>query len=180
MGETSFQRVAKMNEAFGNPKGNAADIQWEKIVSQCKNTFDEYLELLEAMGLDSESVSCVRAAHHVSVKSQYFKSKPDVEAVRDALCDIQVFAQGAQHLMGYNGDNDMHDVVDGVMSRFVKNAEDKLRTHEMHHAKGVTEVYWEGEYPYVVMKSAKDQPDAPKGKVLKSASYKQTVFREAP
>jgi hypothetical protein len=32
----------------------------------------------------------------------------------------------------------------------------------------------------MVMKSASDQPDAPKGKFLKSASYQNTVFRPVP
>ena len=43
-------------------------------------------------------------------------------------------------------------------------------------AAGVTDVYFEGEYPTMIMKSASDQPDAPKGKFLKSASYKEPVF----
>jgi hypothetical protein len=46
----------------------------------------------------------------------------------------------------------------------------------MHTMKGVHDVYFEGEYPTMVMKSGSDQPDAPKGKFLKSASYKEPVF----
>lgn len=46
----------------------------------------------------------------------------------------------------------------------------------LHAARGVIEVYFEGDYPVMVMKSAVDQPDAPKGKFLKSASYSQPVF----
>lgn len=180
MNKTPFERVSEMNIAFNNPKGDSKNIAWGKVKSQCSSIFDEYCELLEALGCKIAFVNKFKCEHKTLINEHNFTSGPDVEAVRDALCDLQVFAQGAQHLMGYNGDNDMHDVIDGVMSRFVKNAEDKLRTHEMHHAKGVTDVYYEGEYPYVVMKSAKDQLDAPKGKVLKSASYKQTVFREAP
>lgn len=66
--------------------------------------------------------------------------------------------------------------VDGVMTRFIKDDADKQATQALHAANGVTDVYFEGEYPTMVMKSASDQPDAPKGKFLKSASYKQTVF----
>jgi hypothetical protein len=177
---TAFSRVAKMNTAFGNPKGDAENIKWDKIRSQCKNIFDEYLELMSGLGLHTENIKSLRLAHKALVTQEDFYSKPDVEAVRDALCDIQVFDMGAQHLMGYDGDRDMEDVVSGVMTRFVKDDADKIATQALHAAKGVTEVYFEGEYPEMVMKSAVDQPDAPKGKFLKSASYVNTVFRAAP
>lgn len=177
---TPFQRVAEMNTAFGNPKGDAQNIDWPKILNQCKNLFDEYCELLIGLGMPAEKLMELRSAHQKYVVGLNFDNEPDVEAVRDALCDIQVFDLGAQHLMGYDGDNDMDDVVDGVMTRFIKSPEDRCRTMELHHAKGVTQVYFEGEYPKVVMKSAVDQPDAPKGKFLKSASYVNTVFRSAP
>lgn len=180
MNKTPFQRVAEMNEAFGNPKGDAENINWTKVRSQCKNIFDEYLELLKGLGLNGRDLSDLSDAHKLATYAEDFNGVPDVEAVRDALCDIQVFDMGAQHLMGYDGDNDMDDVVDGVMTRFVKSPEDRCRTMELHAAKGVTQVYFEGEYPKVVMKSAVDQPDAPKGKFLKSASYVNTVFRPAP
>lgn len=152
MSNTPFQRVAEMNNAFGNPKGNPSNINWSKLTNQCKNILDEYNELLEA--LDNQ----------------------DIEAVRDALCDIQVFVNGAQHLIGVDGDADMQAVIDGVMTRFIKDPFDKDATVALHAAKGVTAVYFEGEYPKMVMKSASNQPDAPQGKFLKSASYAATVF----
>ena len=141
-----------MNDAFGNPKGNPKAVDWNRLEKQCKNILDEYIELMAAI------------------------AARDLTAVRDALGDVQVFAMGGQHFIGVDGDADMKAVVDGVMTRFIKNAEDKEATIALHAAKGVTEVYFEGEYPTMVMKSAVDQPDAPKGKFLKSASYKETVF----
>jgi hypothetical protein len=71
----------------------------------------------------------------------------------------------------------MQDVISGVMTRFIKDEADKEATIALHAAKGVTDVYFEGEYPKMVMKSASDQPDAPRGKFLKSASYVNTQFR---
>lgn len=152
MKPTPFQRVAEMNTAFGNPKGNASNIDWSRLRSQCLNILDEYNELLVAL------------------------SREEIEGVRDALCDIQVFANGAQHLMGVDGDADMHAVVDGVMTRFIKDEDDLQATILLHKAKGVKDVYFEGQFPKMVMKSAENQPDAPKGKFLKSASYRNTVF----
>lgn len=152
MSNTPFQRVVEMNEAFGNPKGDHQNINWERLHAQCKNILDEYNELLEAIA--------------------YL----DKDGVRDALCDIQVFANGAQHMMGVDGDADMHAVVDGVMTRFIKDKADRDATILLHATKGVTDVYFQGAYPKMIMKSAEDQPDAPKGKFLKSASYSATVF----
>jgi len=152
MKPTPFQRVAEMNTAFGNPKGNIQGIDWTRLEKQCRNILDEYCELMDAIVAKS------------------------VNDTRDALCDIQVFANGAQHLMGVDGDADMHAVVDGVMTRFVKDEGDLQATMALHAAKGVTEVYFEGVFPKMIMKSAVDQPDAPMGKFLKSASYSNTVF----
>ena len=187
--KTPFQRVAELNEAFGNAEGNSENIDWGKVQSQCKNIFDEYCELLEALGYYKGAILVVKALHERYIVSDYLHNYGDIEmplnkvnteAVRDALCDIQVFAKGAQHMMGYDGDCDMHDVIDGVFTRFIKDDADAEATVAMHAAKGVSRVYFEGEYPKMVMKSAVDQPDAPKGKVLKSASFKNTVFRKAP
>jgi len=153
MSNTSFQSVSAMNTAFGNSRGNYDAVDWDRLKSQCKNILDEYNELLEAL----EEKSKIKT--------------------RDALCDIQVFAMGAQHLMGIDGDNDMKDVVDGVMTRFIKSPEDLENTRAFHWLRGVTETYTEGQFPTMVLKSSCDQPDAPKGKFLKSVSYSDTEFR---
>lgn len=172
------ERIAEMNEAFGNPKGDYNNIDFERIKRQCKNIFDEYLELMFALNLNAESLDAIRDVHAGFVQECDFLNPEhiEIEAVRDALCDIQVFASGAQHLMGVNADDDMMEVVGKVMSRFIKDDADKEATIAKHAAKGVTAVYFEGEYPKMVMKSAEDQPDAPKGKFLKSASFSEPVF----
>ncbi len=65
------------------------------------------------------------------------------------------------------------------MTRFIKDDADREATIAKHAALGVTKVYFEGRYPHMVMKSAEDQPEAPKGKFLKSASFKETQFPNA-
>jgi hypothetical protein len=182
--KTSFQLVAEMNEAFGNPKGDFDNINEDQLRSQILNIHDEYLEVLSALGLDEEAIDRIRTIHRAFTAPEYFNKhglKPLNKAeLRDGLCDIQVFAMGAQHRAGVDGDRDMQDVISGVMTRFIKDEADKEATIALHAAKGVTDVYFEGEYPKMVMKSASDQPDAPKGKFLKSASYQNTVFRPVP
>lgn len=170
---TTFQRVVSMNVAFGNKAGDTKAIAVPRVRSQCKNILDEFCELQIALGASPESVQAIRDA---AKGLTYTRDAIDVDGARDALCDIKVFGDGAHHFMGFDADRDMHSVVDGVMTRFIKDEADKQATIAKHAAKGVTEVYFEGEFPTMVMKSAVDQPDAPKGKFLKSASYSEPVF----
>jgi hypothetical protein len=176
-GPTNHMLVAYMNTAFGNPKGFHEHINWPRIQKQCLNIPDELGELFIAMGADSDVMKSAVQAFKEHIALAKPGSNPiRLDLVRDALCDIHVFAYGAHHLMGIDADADMRAVIDGVMTRFIKDDEDKAATIALHAAAGVTDVYFEGSYPTMVMKSASDQPDAPKGKFLKSASYKQPVF----
>lgn len=174
---TNFQLVAAMNTAFGNPKGNAFNIDWGRVRKQCLNIPDEFGELMIALGADpivtKAAVDMLKAA-----VSSHTYGPVDPLGARDALCDIHVFGYGAHHLMGIDADPDMRAVLTGVMTRFIKDDADKDATIRKHAAKGVIEVYFEGEYPTMIMKSTSDQPDAPKGKFLKSASYTEPVFPE--
>lgn len=175
--KTSFQLVANMNTAFGNPKGDPTAIDWTRVRKQCANIFDEYAELMVALGVPkgSDELAVLRLAHRDFIRAG-FANEPDVEEVRDALCDIPVFALGGQHMIGVDGDADMEAVITGVMTRFVKDKSDLNKTLRMHADKGVLQTYTEGEFPTMIVKSAVDQPDAPRGKFLKSASYQPTVF----
>lgn len=172
---TNFAQVAAMNTAFGNPKGDPSAINIERVRKQSLNIADEFGELMIALGADDvavkQAVAALKAAASVVV------DPVNLDGARDALCDIHVFAYGSHHFMGIDADDDMRAVVTGVMTRFIKDDADKAATIAKHAAAGVTDVYFEGEYPVMVMKSASDQPDAPKGKFLKSASYSEPVFR---
>jgi predicted HAD superfamily Cof-like phosphohydrolase len=171
---SNFSRVSKMNVAFGNPKGDPHTIDFDRVRKQCLNLVDELGELFVALGANPASVKYYvsNLKHAASVSSQ----PVDVDGIRDALCDLHVFAYGAHHFMGIDADKDMDAVVDGVMTRFVKDIHDMEATIKLHAAKGVTATYIEGEFPTAVLKSAKDQPDAPAGKFLKSVSYSDTIF----
>lgn len=154
--EGMFEMVSRMNQAFGNPKGDPKAINWERIEKQCANIYGEYKELLEAL------------------------EARDLNAVRDALCDINVFSLGAHHLLGIDANDDMRAVIEGVMTRFCKDKEDYYMTVGKYTLLGV-EFYTEGDFPTLCLKSAKDQTDKlgefyPKGKFLKSASFREPVF----
>lgn len=170
---TSFQYVSEMNEAFGNPKGSPIHFNSLRVRAQMKNILDEYKEFQEAITLLESYLMLVDVygvPYDLKVHSKI------LEKVRDALCDIQVFTMGAQHLIGVDGDRDMASVLDGVMTRFCRTQEELDETRAKFAAKGVTETYTQGEFPKLVLKSAVDQPDAPKDKFLKSVGYTDTVF----
>jgi hypothetical protein len=155
-----FELVSMMNVAFGNPQGNPLDYEtpynetaWARLESQCKNIKSELKELYDAI------------------------NARDVLAIRDALCDINVFSLGAHHFMGYDANRDMQSVIDGVMTRFCKDEVELEATKTKYDALGVRYVV-EGVFPTVCLKSSEDQlmPEYPKGKFLKSAGYSQPVF----
>lgn len=171
---TNFTSVANMNTAFGNPKGDPHSIDFERVRKQCLNIPDEFGELAVALGADPDLIKA--AVNNLKWVASLHGNAVDLDKVRDALCDMHVFAYGAHHLMGIDADGDMAAVVDGVMTRFIKDEADKAATIAKHAAAGVVDVYFEGDFPTMVMKSARDQQDAPKGKFLKSASYSDTVF----
>jgi len=171
---SNFQRVAAMNAAFGNPEGDPKAIDFDRVRKQCLNIADEFGELMIALGADPENMK--QAVAQIKDVGAYTSGQADLTEVRDALCDIHVFAYGAHHFMGIDADDDMDAVVDGVMTRFVKDPADLAATLDMHTDRGIKEFDIFGDYPTVVVKSAEDQPDAPKGKFLKSASYQNTVF----
>lgn len=172
---SNFQRVAEMNTAFGNPKGDPNAVSLNRLISQCKNIPDEVGELFIALGADRGLVHSL--VNNLKWTLDNRVAPVNVDQVRDSLGDIHVFTYGANHFMGIDADEDMNAIIDGVMTRFVKDEADLKATLAKHHAKGIKDMYTEGEYPMMIVKSAKDQPDAPQGKFLKSASFQDTVFK---
>jgi predicted HAD superfamily Cof-like phosphohydrolase len=184
MNNGMFQQVSEMNEAYGNPKGNPHKIDAMKLLRQCQNIGSEFTELMNAFGYRVDLTM---------EKDPDVQSNIDpVEDIRDALCDIMVFALGAYHFMGFDADRDMKEVVDAVLTRFCKTNAHLDDTLAHYASKGVL-VYSEGEFPRVCIKSAADQwlspsgevtcyalPNAkleyPKGKFLKALGYRTPTF----
>ena len=161
-----FKLVCDMNEAFGNAKGDPLNVHGPSLASQCKNIGSEFKELMREFG--------------VEVTIDYVKSglmSDTLDGVRDALCDIMVFALGAYHRMGYDAEQDMTAVVEALYTRFCRD-EEHLRATAAHYTALGIEFYTEGVFPQVCLKSARDQGDGeyPKGKFLKALGYSQPTF----
>lgn len=165
MQHTNFRRVCDMNTAFGNPKGDPRHIDWKRVTSQCKNIASEFIELMGGLGFEAT----------VDLKPN--GSPVSIENVRDALCDIHVFAYGAHHFLGLDADADMDVVIDAVFTRFCKNKGQLAATMKHFDELGI-KYYVEGIFPTICLKSAEDQmmPEYPKGKFLKAVGYSTPVF----
>lgn len=172
---TNFALVSKMNIAFNNPKGNPSDISWPRVRAQVTNVGDEWLEGMKALGLDADLLEELKAVRN-KITADKFTGPVDLKQTRDSLVDVNVFSYGGHHLMGIDADRDMTSVIDGVMTRFVKDYADLQATLAKHRSAGVLEMVTEGEFPTMIVKSAGDYPDAPPGKFLKSASYREPTF----
>jgi hypothetical protein len=182
-----FELVKNMNLAFGNealPRHDANEYR-ARLLAQCKNIGAEFMEMMEAFGVHARlsiTADCADSVDGIASVSNIVTSSPpfpnlDEDEIRDALCDIMVFALGAYHLMDLDADADMKTVVDSVMTRFCKDTGDLLATEAMYKQKGVRYTI-HGEYPRVYLRSAEDQqmPEYPKGKFLKSASYRKPLL----
>lgn len=151
---SNFNKVVVFNQAIGNEAGDKQNIDWDLLEREVNMIQSEVDELNEAI-----------------------KNK-DANGVRDALCDIHVFAYGTHFKLGYNADEDMNTVIDALYSRFCRIPEDLQATIDHHKQRGVDSVTIHGEYPFVYIKSAGDYPDAPSGKFLKSVNYCEPKFNE--
>ena len=158
-----FRLVSDMNTAFSNPRGDPHNIDWVRLRRQVTNIAgehrgDEYKELLDA----------------IDEKSVY--------RTRDALADILVFTLGAFHFMGYDADVDTAEVVRAVMTRFCRDPAHLAATIEWYAGRGVSDVYYEGEFPRVALKARTEQRNLitgeriSAGKFLKALGYAEPNF----
>lgn len=153
-----FEAVCKLNEAYGNKKGDPNNPDWKRLESQAKNILDEYNELMDD-GINAKNLT----------------------EVRDAICDILVFTLGLAHLAGVPVDDDMAEVDRSNMSKFCPDEDDLTETLMKYRDLGV-DVYVDGEFPMVRVKSSKEQvgldgKQYQAHKMLKSVSFSEPNLR---
>lgn len=154
---SNFHLVCDMNIAFGNPSGSPHRIDALKLKRQISNVLKEHEEFLKAL------------------------EAGDVDQVRDSICDMMVFCYGGYHIMGYDADADMTEVINALYSRFVRDEEHLEATKKHFDALGV-KYYTQGSFPRMCLKSAEDQGNGeyPKGKFLKAVGYREPKFYQVP
>lgn len=112
----------------------------------------------------------------LGIVSSVIAWKPRIKEIARLLLNICANVTNLQFTLGIDPNADMYSVITGVMSRFCKDQLSLEYSIKIWKTKGVIETYTEGEFPTVVLKSAKDQPDAPKGKFLKSVDTTPAKF----
>lgn len=166
---TTFNDVAKINRAFGNPKGRKSKKTGELQLTERFQNVIKNIAGDGTNGLQGEVKELYKAL-----------AEGDVEEVRDALADIIVFAHGAQHALGVDGTKDLKAVTDSLYSRLVVDQTALDATIAKYAALGV-QTYVEGEFPTKAVKVKEtvigtDGEEYVKGKFLKSIDYKKPVF----
>jgi len=153
--QTTFEKIAGMNAAFGNPPGFPSNPDWGRLEKQLRNVPDE----------------CVEAESAIAAR--------DLTLLIDACADIIVFTFGIMHLAGVNGDRIMDAVYTSNMSKFCRDEAELSATRAKYDALGVKyEV--EGEFPVAFLRCTedvlvgKDQYRAKK--FLKGVNYKEPVL----
>src|SRR3546814_2212074 len=82
-----------MNSAFGNPKGNSADINFNRVRSQTINVFDEFIETMGALGLEPSAIDELKLVRQrITLERFGDDSTVNLNQARDGLCDINVFS----------------------------------------------------------------------------------------
>lgn len=149
--------VKAINVAFGNPEGDPKNVDLEELRRQAAGVKEEYEEFIEA--LDNN----------------------DPKGMRDAACDIMVFALGIFHKAGWDADEDMRAVITALSSRLCRDQSELQETMRHYHMVVGISVYAEGFFPMMAVKSATDQKGHdgkyyPKNKFLKNIYFKEPEF----
>ncbi|MGH1461210.1 MAG: nucleoside triphosphate pyrophosphohydrolase family protein [Neptuniibacter sp.] len=149
---TNFVNVSKLNTVFGNEQGDPNNPNWEKIQKQLHLIQEETAELSE--GVDTKNW----------------------QEMRDAVSDILVVTYGMAHIMGIDVDADMAAVQDSNMSKLCTTPEEVETTLGFYEQEVGIQVYAEGHFPEVAIKSSQDQTGTdekfyPKGKFLKNTNW---------
>ncbi len=155
---TTFEKVSKLNLAFGNPKGDINNPDWDRIRAQAKLVLEEAQEVYDA-ALDE-----------------------NMQELMDGQGDVTTVNDGVAHIAGFDG-NDCYDCVErSNMSKFITTEQESEATLDKYYAEGwpVGSLYIEGDLPLARIKVAYDitvdNKEIPKGKFLKCVSFKEPDF----
>lgn len=149
------------SEIYVNPRVEGKQLQSREIVAILKTYYSIIMSIIE-----SSKINEGRDIFNVL----------NTKWLTDTLIEFIVTTTYLQRLLYIEPLKDMRSVIDGVMTRFCRDEDELQETIEKWKNKGVIETYVEGEFPNKIVKSSKDQPDAPKGKFLKSVRYSEPVF----
>lgn len=173
--QTTFEKVAQLNEGFGNPKGDLSNPNVKAIRKQALLCLEEAIEMVEA-------------AHpgvkvHWEVTGDANNTGVDFIALMDAQGDLTTVNDGVAHIAGFDG-NACYDLVhESNMSKFIGSEGDKIKALAYYYEQGFQpdDLYLHGNYPTMCIKVRRDiklnGKFYPEGKFLKNmVTFKEPDF----
>lgn len=176
--KSNAEKVAELNIAFGNPKGDLSNPNVNAIRKQAKLCLEESVEAIEASNPDMM----------VQVHLQKRLTNSDVGPVNmiqlaDAIGDILTVGYGLAHIAGFDA-NKIYDLVhESNLTKFIRHEDEVEDALSYYWAMGFGdgELTIEGEFPRAYIKVAKtttiDGKEYPEGKFLKNMiTFKEPDF----
>lgn len=177
--KTTFEKVAALNEAFGNPKGDLFNPNVKAIRKQAMLCLEEAIEMVEAAYPGTRILwqwdKCMQPPE---------ESKGiNLRGLVDAQGDLTTVNDGAAHIAGFNG-NDVYNAVHvSNMSKFIGQEEDKVKALSYYYDIGFQpdDLELRGDYPHkaiIVKRDIKlNGKFYPGGKFLKNmVTFKEPDF----
>lgn len=176
--KSNAEKVAELNLAFGNPKGDLTKPNVNAIRKQAKLCLEESVEAVEASNPDMM----------VQVHLQKRLTNADVAPVNmiqlaDAIGDILTVGYGLAHIAGFDADKIYDLVHQSNLTKFIRHEDEVEDALSYYWAMGFRddELRIEGEFPKAYIKVAKttviEGKEYPEGKFLKNMlTFKEPDF----
>lgn len=173
--QTTFEKVAALNLAFGNEKGDLANPNVKAIRKQAMLCLEEAIELVEAAHPGMKVVW--------DLNGDTDETSVDMVGIMDAQGDLTTVNDGVAHVAGFDG-NACYDLVhESNMSKFISSEEDKIKALAYYYEFGFQpdDLYLHGSYPTMCIKVRRDirlnGKFYPEGKFLKNmVTFKEPDF----
>lgn len=180
--QTTFEKVAQLNTAFGNPKGDLSNPNVQAIRKQTMLCLEEAVEMVEAAYPGTN----ISVRHDVNVKDHPNINGVDLTALMDAQGDLTTVNDGVAHITGFDGNAVYQAVHESNMTKFCKTSEevsDALDWYFNNTGFMPGDIAAYGQYPFVAIKVVQDiKLDGkfyPAGKFLKNMlCFKEPDFSD--
>lgn len=173
--QTTFEKVAALNLAFGNEKGDLANPNVKAIRKQAMLCLEEAVEMVEA-AFPGRKIT-------IQIDDKHLVDGIDTVAIMDAQGDLTTVNDGVAHISGFDGNAVYQLVHDSNMSKFISSEEDKIKALAYYYELGFQpdDLYLHGSYPTMCIKVRRDirlnGKFYPEGKFLKNmVTFKEPDF----
>lgn len=173
--QTTFEKVAHLNEGFGNPKGDLSNPNVKAIRKQALLCLEEAIEMVESAHPGMKVVW--------DLNGDTDETSIDMPGILDAQGDLTTVNDGVAHVVGFDG-NACYDLVhNSNLSKFITKPDDEHAALSYYYDIGFQpdDLYLHGSYPTICIKVKRDiklnGKFYPEGKFLKNmVTFKEPDF----